>query len=294
MAFNFTQQVQQAGQKKPVGFAQQVQQALQPIQQAQQAQQQNAQNQVTPIARNLAPSTISAKQNPKGLSASNSLLPGFPGMPNNGTRLGQPGVAPAIDRSKPIIDPYSAEGMAADLSEIEQKHASGFNDTMQAARLSQATNQKRAANINAQMGNSVGGSFAVGLGAAQLGQQQAMTDARTKHQMQGLELRMAALDRFAQRADAEQNRELQKYIADQQNQTLMEIEALRAGVTPGSEGSGGLKDTIAGAIRSMGGEAGAAALALSPAWTMSVGGPHVVNYASDKLKGVGNAIKGWF
>lgn len=189
--------------------------------------QQTYQTQQTPVVKNrsgiananpsTAPQNVIPQQSPTGSTpqigaiapATNGLitqapstsLPTFPGgaqtPPKNPLGGGAP--PPAAPGAPP------EQGGWNDLEKFYQdimgQHQASWADTEKGIMANQAMNQRRAAEINASMGRSIGGGMAGLMAQAQLSGQQQLMQGRAQHQDRGRQLQLSWLDKLVRREE---------------------------------------------------------------------------------------------
>jgi hypothetical protein len=194
------------------------------------------------------PHTMGAGFSPQGLVPKSSDAQTTPGQDSAGSLAGGNQQALGLNPWQSLLpqtyDPNAIEGAQSEresetagtddrMNEIRDMWAdilagqqAGLQDTMYGIDADEARNARRAANINAEMGGSVGGGFQGGQIQAQLGGTVARSQARAAADKQALTMKMSFLDNMMQMAEAENNRELQEWLQSQQDQTAIDIATL--------------------------------------------------------------------
>lgn len=136
---------------------------------------------------------------------------GVPGGTNNTT----PDNSAALDKQ--------ASDQWADTLAQYQKQGEGINTQSYA---DEANNARRNAEMNAQSGGGMGGSFAGGQAQVQLGGMQQRQQAQQAYQKQGLEMKMAHLDQLIKRAEASNDRNLQRELQAEADKTALTLKTM--------------------------------------------------------------------
>jgi hypothetical protein len=139
-------------------------------------------------------------------------------------------------------DPYAEQDKIQ--QDIMDSHKNAWAGIQTGIQNRGALDAKRAANINARMGRSVGGAFWGGQMQAQMGTQQNMLNAQLEHDRQGRGLQMDYLDQQIRRTERMEDRDLR--IAE-----LGGMDQSPGG--GGSSGSGGSNDGGSGYWEGSGG-----------------------------------------
>jgi hypothetical protein len=123
---------------------------------------------------------------------------------------------------------------ASDLTQVQElwseamaKHEQGLADELGGIDADESRNSRRASEMNAMMGGSVGGNYQGGQIQAQLSGTVARQQARAQHNLRGLEMRMAQLDQLYQSAEKRADRQSMERIQEEINKTQMAIETSR-------------------------------------------------------------------
>lgn len=160
-----------------------------------------------------------------------------PTMPTNPAQQGMAQTADqATQQAAGQIPPMGREGMDEQAMPAWQQQWSQlweqYNQAGEAAQQQTFMDEARAGRgmsaVNAMTGGSLGGAFAGGAGSVAVGGMQARLQAQQQHAQQGLELRMAYLDRLYADAEREDNQELTQWIENERNKTALDVAALQA------------------------------------------------------------------
>src|SRR3990167_281785 len=120
--------------------------------------------------------------------------------------------------------PVDFQQQANDLwSGMLAEHDANLGGKMQQTYADQSLAGRRAAEMNAGRGNSVGGSFGQGQAQVAIGGMQARQDTLTKHTNQGLTMKAAYLDKLIKQAEAKNDREREAYLQAEQDKTQLAI-----------------------------------------------------------------------
>lgn len=186
---------------------------------------------------------------------------GMQGIPSTAV---QPEI-PAADIEKQTFDPLKAQ-----YADILAQHEAGLQGELNAADYAAAQHARRAGEMGAIGGGQFGGGgFQAGLAQQGLYGQQMRSEAAREHAKRGIELRLGWLQSQIDRAEAEENRDLQKTLQEMMGQTQLELAALEAQANAPLSGAGGSSS----GGESGGGVSGGKGAVAGAATGAAVGGP---------------------
>lgn len=134
-----------------------------------------------------------------------------------GPASGKAGVGDAYDPLARQGQPPSWDETREVWADTMAQYAQGLNDQLAGINADESSNAARAANMAAGMSSGVGGAYQSGQIQAQLSGTVERSRARAEHNLRGLEMRMAYLDKMYEAAERRADRETMERIAQEKN-----------------------------------------------------------------------------